>query len=141
MPRILLIEDNIDVCTVFENILIDEGYEVDTTQTIRHGEEFLRCSTYDLLIADGRLPGGTGMLLADQVAKSDIPALIVTGYGFTMPELTKDPERYNILLKPIRSREFIAAVKAALEHRQDRLVRDVRTAFENDPHHRCRKPA
>ena len=55
MPRILLIEDNIDVCTVFENILIDEGYEVDTTQTIRHGEEFLRCSTYDLLIADGRL--------------------------------------------------------------------------------------
>jgi two-component system, response regulator, stage 0 sporulation protein F len=118
MPRILLVEDHIGVRAVFEDILIDEGYEVDTTQTIRDGEELLRRSTYDLLIVDGQLPDGTGMVLADQAAKSDIPTLIVTGYDFTMRELTEDPERYNVLSKPIRSHELVEAVRTALERRQ-----------------------
>jgi DNA-binding NtrC family response regulator len=96
MPRILLIEDDFDVRTVSEHILIDAGFQVDTTQTITAGRELLRCRTYDLVIADGRLPDGTGMELADEAAERDIPALIVTGYAFILRELTKCPGRYNV---------------------------------------------
>ena len=115
MPRILYVEDDVDVRSAYEQVLIAEGYEVDATQTIRGGEELLRRSTYDLLIADGRLPDGTGEVLADQAAKLDIPALIVTGYAFIMRQLTKDPERYKVLLKPIRPEELLVAIAQALD--------------------------
>jgi DNA-binding NtrC family response regulator len=118
MPRILLIEDDFDVRTVFEHILIDADFQVDTTQTITAGKELLRFRTYDLVIADGRLPDGTGTELADEAAERDIPVLIVTGYAFIMRELTKCPGRYNVLLKPMRPTELVVAVKATLEQRQ-----------------------
>jgi len=113
MPRILLVEDDIDVCTVLENILIDEAYEVDPTQTIRDGEEFLRCSTYDLLIADGRRRngiGGSGGEIRYPCPDRDRIRLSYDGAN-------QNPERYNALLKPIRRCELIEAVRAALERR------------------------
>jgi DNA-binding NtrC family response regulator len=118
MPRILLIEDDIDVCPVFEHILLSEGYQVDSAQTMVAGRELLRHRVYDLVVADGRLPDGTGMEIADQAREKGIPSVIVTGYAFILRELAQNPDRYTVLLKPMRSVELLEAVTRALEDRQ-----------------------
>jgi CheY-like chemotaxis protein len=102
----------LDVRTLLEHVLIDGGYEVDATETVKDGCELLGSRDYDLEIADGRLSDGFGMEVADRAGEKGIRALIVTGYGFTLPR--DGIERYDVLLKPLRPSELIAAVERAL---------------------------
>jgi DNA-binding NtrC family response regulator len=115
MPRILLIEDDPDVRLVLEHVLYDAGYEVDTAATVRDGRELFDSGKYDLLLTDGRLPDGTGIELAGQADSQGVPVLILTGYAFILRELAKTtPDKYRVLLKPMRPSEIIVAVSEAL---------------------------
>jgi DNA-binding NtrC family response regulator len=112
MPRILLVEDDRDVRLLLEHVLIDGGHEVDATGTMAEGKRLLETCRYDVVVADVRLPDGTGMDLCDAAAQHDIKTVIVTGYAFTLPAGVA--ERYNVLLKPIRPTEIISAIERVL---------------------------
>lgn len=115
MARILLIEDDPEVRLVVEHILIDGGYEVDTAERVAAGVDLLDSGSYDLLLADGRLPDGTGFELADKAASFGTPALIITGYAFILRELARNPDRYRILLKPLHPAEILSSVQSMLQ--------------------------
>ena len=115
MPRILVVEDDNDVRLLWEHVLLEADYEVDVTGTVEGGCELIGCRDYDLIVADGRLHDGTGMMVADTAREKGVPALIVTGYGFIYDELRGDPPGYGVLLKPIRPSELLEAVARALE--------------------------
>src|SRR5215472_2169416 len=66
MARILWVEDDFDVRSIVEDVLLDEGYAIDAAATVAEGEALLNAGEYDLLLTDGRLPDGTGIELADQ---------------------------------------------------------------------------
>jgi DNA-binding response OmpR family regulator len=112
LPRILLVEDDPDVRMIIEHVLLRAGYAVDTTGTMTGGTDLIRCRSYDLVVADGKLPDGTGMDVCDAAAEKGIKCLIVTGYAFSLPAGAAD--RYEILLKPMRPAEMIAAVERVL---------------------------
>ena len=115
MPRILVIEDDTDVRLVFENVLVDDGYEVDTVETVRAGCERLEHQTYDLVISDGRLPDGIGTTLADMARGKGIPAMIITGYALWLDEKAGvDLSNYNVLSKPVRPGQLLQAVARTL---------------------------
>lgn len=113
MSRILLVEDDHDVRLVVELMLLDAGYEVDATDSVAGGHGLLNCRSYDMVLADGRLGDGTGMMVADKARElGNIPVLIVTGYAFELPR--EDLARYKFLLKPMRPRELLAAIRRVL---------------------------
>lgn len=103
MAAILLVEDDADVRFVVGHVLLDAEHQVDTAATVAAGFKLLNSREYDLVIADGKLPDGTGLDVADSAVDRGIKALVMTGYAFTLPR--KDPRRYEILLKPLRPRE------------------------------------
>jgi len=111
LSRILVVEDDADVRFIVEHILLEAGYEVDAAGTMNGGAELLGRRRYDLVLADGKLPDGTGLDIADMAVGKGIKALIVTGYAFTLPP---DANRHEILLKPLRPREIVDAVERAL---------------------------
>lgn len=113
MARILLAEDEADVRLVMEHALIDGGYEVDTAGTVLAGFELLGRHPYDLVVADGRMPDGTGIELADRARDMGIRALIITGYAFNLPK--DDLDRFAFLLKPVRPSELLQAVERTLQ--------------------------
>jgi DNA-binding NtrC family response regulator len=113
MPRILLIDDDSAVRSVFQEFLLDAGYEIDVIGTKVGGCELLGGRSYDLVIADGLLPDGTGMAVADKARERGIGTLIVTGYGCALTSETFD--RYKILQKPVRRADLIEAVRQALD--------------------------
>ena len=113
MPRILLIEDEANVRMVMEHALIDGGYEVDTAGTVSVGFELLRGPRYDLVVADARMPDGSGIELADKAREKGVPALIITGYAFNLPR--DDLDRFEFLLKPVRRSELLQAVDRVLQ--------------------------
>jgi DNA-binding response OmpR family regulator len=113
-PRILLVEDDQDIRLLWRDVLLEAGYEVDSTETVTGACELLSSRDYDLLITDGRLGDGTGVTVADRAREKGIPVLIVTGYAFILNDLKGDPPPYKVLVKPIRPAELLWAVEGAL---------------------------
>jgi len=96
-----------------EHVLIDAGHQVDPAATMASGRERLRFGSHDLVLADAKLPDGTGMELCDHAAEFGIKCIIITGYAFTLPAGIAD--RYDVLLKPLRPAELIGAIERALQ--------------------------
>ena len=112
MSRILLVEDDQNVRVLLEHVLIDGGYVVDSTTTVAEAKSFLDSVSYELLLADGRLPDGTGMALAEYAQAGGVKTLIITGYAFQLA--SEELGRYEFLMKPVRPAELIQAIERVL---------------------------
>jgi DNA-binding response OmpR family regulator len=111
VARILLVEDDANILSIWKDALLAANYEVDSAETAQDGCALIACRPYDLVISDGRLRDGTGMMVAGFARAKDIPAIIVTGYSFIFEELRGDQ---NVLLKPLRPSELVEAVAKSL---------------------------
>jgi CheY-like chemotaxis protein len=116
MALILVVEDDPDVLLLFQEVLADAGYKTDAAKTFCEAYVLLDLREYDLVLADGRLPDGTGITLADKAKSRGIPALIVTGY---LPWLCDhnpkfDVSAYRVLQKPVRPSVLLAEVNNAI---------------------------
>ena len=60
MARILLVEDDPNVLMLLEHVLRGAGHDVDLASTVRQARSHLGQRRYDLVVADGKLPDGTG---------------------------------------------------------------------------------
>ncbi len=114
MTRILLVEDDTELRLLLEHVLLGAGYAVDSAALVETARDLLP-GGYDLVLADGRLPDGTGMMVAQRAQALGIRALIITGYAFELPK--EELARYEFLLKPVRPSELLDAVARVL-HRE-----------------------
>jgi CheY-like chemotaxis protein len=73
MARILLVEDDLNVCQLMQLVLVDGGHQVDASGTVLSGLVLFECHPYDIVVADGRLLDGTGVELADRAREKGIP--------------------------------------------------------------------
>src|SRR5436190_24357514 len=112
MPRILLVEDDADVRVLNGARAHQRGYDVDPAPTIAAARTLIGRKRYDLVLADGVLPDGSGIQIAEEAERRGIPAIIVTAYAFRFPK--RELARYALLLKPVRPDELLQAVKQVL---------------------------
>jgi DNA-binding NtrC family response regulator len=108
--RILVLEDDPNVRQLLEYVLRDAAYRVESTDTVAGALSLLNDRGYDLLLADGRLPDGTGITAADKAREHGTKALIVTGFAFELPK----NHPYEVLEKPVSLEHLIAAIERTL---------------------------
>jgi len=77
------------------------------------GYALLASHAYVLVVADARMPDGSGIELADKAREKGVPVLIITGYAFNLPK--DDLDRFEFLLKPVRPSELLQAVERVLQ--------------------------
>lgn len=115
--KILLIEDELDLCDLIAEILIDKYYSV---VKCNDGEEGLYRAIneeYDAIILDVMLPGLNGWEILDRVRNNgkNVPILMLTALGdveFRVKGLNKGADDY--LPKPFDMKELIARVDALI---------------------------
>lgn len=107
--RILLLEDDAQTSPLLTHVLIDEGYVIDFAETMEKAWALLHVHHYGLVIADWRLPDGNGLEIANAAARAGSKTIIMSGYLFQMPVGAADA--HDIMMKPVRPTEIIAAVK------------------------------
>lgn len=71
--KILIIEDDRELCEEVSEILIDEGHHVDVAYDRKSAEKNIRQNIYDISLLDLRIPGGGIKIL--EKAKREIPDL------------------------------------------------------------------
>jgi two-component system response regulator PilR (NtrC family) len=119
-PRLLVVDDEPDLRTLYELTLIREGYDVESAGSVEEGWALLQsrgAAGYQLVITDMRLPDGNGLDLLrrmDEAGRRE-KAIVITAYG--SPENAVEALKagaYDYLTKPVDLRQFRAVVASAL---------------------------
>ncbi len=115
--RVLVVDDEASIRDLLSKTLALAEYDVDTAPDGATALDRMRAYTYDLLIADLKMPGMDGLTLIKQAKrlKSDLPVIIITGYSTESSAI----EAVNLgvdgyLTKPFRVPQVLAAAAKAL---------------------------
>jgi len=81
--KILIVEDEKEICDVLCDYLENKGYEVTTAATCAQAEQVWRSARPDIAVLDHSLPDGTSLSLIPRLKAFDptIQIIILTGYG------------------------------------------------------------
>jgi DNA-binding response OmpR family regulator len=114
LNRILVIDDDTELCELLSDYLSNEGFEV---QTVNHGEQGALqalAGEYALVVLDVMLPGMNGFDVLRKIREtSKLPVIMLTARGDDIDrivglELGAD----DYLPKPFNPRELVARVRA-----------------------------
>src|SRR5215510_7557971 len=82
MNRILVVDDDLDLCVLLAKYLEREGFEVDVVHRGDLGVERALSGDYKLVVLDVMLPGLNGFdALSSIRSKSSLPVLMLTARG------------------------------------------------------------
>jgi DNA-binding response OmpR family regulator len=116
MERLLVIDDDAEVCRFLTNYLEPEGFVVDVVHDGETGLERLGAYPYDLAILDIMLPQISGMEVLRRLRKDlNTPVIILTGCSDEIDtvfglEIGAD----DYVIKPFKPRELLARIRAVL---------------------------
>jgi CheY-like chemotaxis protein len=108
-PRILIVENDLDVLSVIALTLRDAGYRVRTAQSRSRALAILRRVNVDLIVADSALNGGNGEAVAAGADIRGIPAILVSGDPARISRLRDGPIPF--LAKPFFPSALLDLVK------------------------------
>jgi excisionase family DNA binding protein len=115
--RVLVVDDEASIRDLLSKTLALAEYDVDTAPDGTTALDRMRAFSYDLLIADLRMPGMDGLTLIRQAKriKADLPVIIITGFSTESSAI----EAVNLgvagyLTKPFRVPQVLAAASKAL---------------------------
>ncbi len=114
--KILIIEDNLMNLELVTDLLVANGFNVQSAQTAEEGLRLAREMAPDLVLMDFSLPGMDG-LCATRDLKADPATRHLTVVGLTAHAMKGDEQIAldagcdGYLTKPIDTRTFVATVK------------------------------
>lgn len=117
-PRILVVDDEPDLRTLYELTLLREGYLVDAAGTVQEAWDLLKAQRFDLVITDMRLPDGSGIdLLKEARAQQRRErCIVITAYGSAENAVESlKAGAFDYLTKPVDLKQFRSVVAAALQ--------------------------
>jgi DNA-binding NtrC family response regulator len=119
MAQILIVDDEVDMLALLAMIITEKtNHKATTTNNPLETPKLIKEGTFDLLIADLKMPGMDGIELINEVRKIDksIPILIITAYGsIESAEEAINKGAYDYITKPFRKEQILIAINRALE--------------------------
>ncbi|MBV9179528.1 MAG: response regulator [Nitrososphaeraceae archaeon] len=118
--RILLVDDEIDICIVYQIVLQDAGYEcVSYTDSLKALQEF-KPNYYDLILLDIKMPILNGFELCKKIREVDktIHIIFITAseafYEKFRTQHFPDLGKINYIQKPIGNQELVQIVNTII---------------------------
>ena len=134
MSNILIVEDEIQMCTGLKDNLEFEGYNVDTANDGQAGLDKILNNEYDLIILDIMLPLVSGFDVCKKARAKDIstPIIMLTAKGEEIDKvLGLELGADDYITKPFSLRELLARVKAVLRRMPESSSKDSKVVMGN----------
>ncbi|WP_086481571.1 response regulator transcription factor [Oceanospirillum sanctuarii] len=114
--RLLLVDDDKELCSLLTEYLSAEGYRVDSAYNAQQALEKLQSQSYSLMVLDIMMPGTTGLELLQQIRpRITLPVIMLTGRGDEIDRiLGLEMGADDYLGKPCNPRELLARIRAVL---------------------------
>ena len=130
-PRILVVDDEPDLRTLYELTLLREGYRVEAAESCAEALRCLSEQTFDVLITDMRLPDGLGLELIRQLKTGQRPerCVVITAYGSADNAVESlKAGAFDYLTKPVDIKQFRAVIASAIQTQASQQARRRETA-------------
>lgn len=114
--KILIIEDEGEMCLVLNILLSNEDIELEHVKNILAAEEFLAGELPSLIILDNKLPDGYGVDYISHLKKKypSVKIIMITGYDASVKDVAMENGADLFLEKPFTKQEFLTAIKSLL---------------------------
>ena len=113
MNRILLVEDEVDLCEIVAEELRSRAYSVVTANSGNQAIKQIKQASFDLIITDIMMEDGNGLELIDFVSQNmDIPVIVVTAGGALEAERSRTVQ--EIIGKPFKVDTLHLAISKVL---------------------------
>jgi two-component system response regulator HydG len=120
--RVLVVDDDLGICSTLSLFLKLENYDVDVANTGREAVDKSKTKVYDVALLDIRLPDieGTKLLTALRETTPKMIKIMVTGF----PTFNNAVEALKLgaddyMMKPIDPAELLKIVEKKLEERKE----------------------
>ena len=116
MDRVLIIDDDEELCDLVSEYLTVEGFEATCVHDGQSGLERARSGDFDMAILDVMLPKMNGFDVLRKLREdSDVPVLMLTARGDDMERIVGlEIGADDYLPKPFNPRELVARLRAIL---------------------------
>jgi len=116
MDRVLIVDDDVELCELVSEYLSGEGFEVEAVHDGTEGLKRSLTGEHVLVVLDIMLPGMNGLdVLRNLRKQSRIPVLILTARGDDVDRIVGlEIGADDYLPKPFNPRELMARVRAIL---------------------------
>jgi DNA-binding response OmpR family regulator len=122
-PRLLLVEDDLDLAAGLGDYLSANGVMVDFAHSAREAEHVLAGAAFDLLVLDVQLPGEDGVSLCRRLIREQglrTPVLFLTARGGLDAKLAGFAAgALDYVVKPFEPAELLARVRAITQRSRD----------------------
>ena len=127
MRNILIIDDEINICTLLSKFLGKHGFKVDTTMSGGTALKMMKEKTFDLVLCDYRLKDTDGAQLLQDIKLINPRAIVIIITGYTdvrvAVEMVKNGA-YDYLSKPLYPDEILNLVHKAFAHMDSEKERE-----------------
>lgn len=140
--KILIVDDDTDICEYMEILLTQAGYSVDTLTDSTRALEQVKSTDYHVVVLDIMMPEIDGMEVLEELRRYDDDIAVIIFTGNPSVETAVQSMKYNVadyIKKPFEVDEFTQSLDKILRDRglvieaEDRLlatigqnIRDVR---------------
>lgn len=126
MPRVLVVDDEPDICWALESILRDAGYQVTIARSKQEAWSLLVGGGYQVAFVDAKLPDGDGIELALEVQQRalTVGVVLVSAYYYAedrmVQESLKNGRLIGFIPKPFMLDEVRQMAKYGVEINRQR---------------------
>ncbi|MEK6766738.1 MAG: response regulator, partial [Planctomycetota bacterium] len=117
-PKILIIDDERDICTSLKYVLSTKGYIVDVARTAGKGVEKIKKNHFNLVLLDMRLPDYDGIKVLEKIKEisPDTEVVILTAYADIKSVIeAMEKNAFSYLPKPFEIPHLISILEKAYE--------------------------
>jgi DNA-binding NtrC family response regulator len=121
LPRILLVDDEPDMCWVLENMLHPDGYAVTTTTTGTEALQLLAAESYAAAFVDAKLSDLDGLELAALIHQRspNTAVILISGYFYQADKAIIEGLQENLFVdfipKPFDLKEVRSVIRQVLD--------------------------
>jgi DNA-binding NtrC family response regulator len=118
--RLLVVDDDLEMCRLLESALGKRGFVVATRQAAEDGFELCLAEDFDAVVTDLNLKGMSGLALAERIAanRPDVPVVVITAFGSLETAIAAiRAGAYDFITKPFEMEALELTLARAVQHR------------------------
>ena len=118
MPKVIVVDDDHQICEAIRAVLEDDGRAVDTYESFEAFLDAFHPDKSECLLIDAYLPGLSGLELLEKLRDEGhhLPAIMITGNAdVPMAVMAMKAGALDFIEKPIGREELLASVERALD--------------------------
>ena len=114
MTRVLVIEDDHELCEIYSKLLYYNGFDVDCAANAEAGLALIDANLPDVILVDVSLPGMDGLLatsvLKNTPATSALPVIAISAYDVPL-DAVRRAGADDFLRKPLTGDVMVRAIR------------------------------